>query len=115
MIGTTLAIVKNEISNSLSQKATASDDIRSTLYKQGLDMLIEKPFTGYGYGNFESSYILYTARQHALNENYPSGLPALDHPHNELLYWGVEGGLLPIIGITLAAGLVLFRIYHAIR
>ncbi|NOH68515.1 PglL family O-oligosaccharyltransferase [Vibrio rotiferianus] len=115
MIGTTLAIVKNESGNRLSQKATASDDIRSTLYKQGLDMLIEKPFTGYGYGNFEPSYILYTARQHALNENYPSGLPALDHPHNELLYWGIEGGLLPIIGITLAAGLVLFRIYHAKR
>ena len=59
--------------------------------------------------------MLYTARQHALNENYPAGLPAMDHPHNELLYWGVEGGLLPILGIFLAMALVLYRIYQAKR
>ncbi|NMU84798.1 ligase, partial [Vibrio parahaemolyticus] len=57
----------------------------------------------------------YTARQHALNENSPAGLPAMDHPHNELLYWGVEGGLLPILGIFLAMALVLYRIYQAKR
>ncbi|MCR9984221.1 PglL family O-oligosaccharyltransferase [Vibrio diabolicus] len=88
---------------------------RAYTFPQTLDMVIEKPFTGYGYGKFESEYMLYTARQHALNESYPAGLPAMDHPHNELLYWGVEGGLLPILGIFLAMALVLYRIYQAKR
>ncbi len=88
---------------------------RTYTFPQTLDMVIEKPFTGYGYGKFESEYMLYTARQHALNDKYPAGLPAMDHPHNELLYWAVEGGLLPVLGIFLAMALVLHRIYQAKR
>lgn len=76
-------------------------------------MLIEKPFTGYGYGRFEPEYIVYTARQHQLNPSYHPGLASMDHPHNELLYWGAEGGLLPVVAIVLAAVMVLVRIYNA--
>ncbi|MGR5456791.1 O-antigen ligase family protein, partial [Vibrio alfacsensis] len=78
-----------------------------------IDMLIEKPFTGYGLGKFEAEYMVYTARQHQLNNNFAAGVPALDHPHNELLFWGIEGGLLPILGILLAALFILSRIYTA--
>lgn len=85
----------------------------SQVVPQALDMLIEKPFTGYGYGKFESQYILYTARQHQLNTSYPAGVPELTQPHNEILFWGVEGGLLPIFGIIVAGSFVLFRIYSA--
>ncbi len=85
----------------------------SQVVPQALDMLIEKPFTGYGYGKFESQYILYTARQHQLNTRYPAGVPELTHPHNEILFWGVEGGLLPILGILMAGNFILFRIYSA--
>ncbi|MGC9423243.1 PglL family O-oligosaccharyltransferase [Vibrio sp.] len=86
---------------------------RQYTFPQTLDMLIEKPFTGYGYGRFETQYILYTARQHQLNPSYPPGLAAMDHPHNELLFWGVEGGLLPLVAILLAAGFVLLRLRSA--
>ncbi|USD42506.1 PglL family O-oligosaccharyltransferase [Vibrio sp. SCSIO 43135] len=89
------------------------DSPRRYTFPQTLDMVIEKPFTGYGYGNFESEYVLYTARQHQLNSDYKPALPAMDHPHNELLFWAVEGGLIPVLGILLAAGLVLARIYYA--
>lgn len=85
---------------------------RRYTFPQTLDMVIEKPFTGYGYGKFESEYLLYTARQHQLNPNYHPGLPSMDHPHNELLYWAVEGGLLPIVGIFIAVGFVFIRLYH---
>ncbi|MDW6002044.1 PglL family O-oligosaccharyltransferase [Vibrio mangrovi] len=80
---------------------------------QTVDMLIEKPFTGYGYGHFEEEYVLYSSRQHQLNPDYPSPLAGLSHPHNEVLYWGIEGGLLPIFAITLAVLFVLGRIYYA--
>ncbi|WP_322803211.1 PglL family O-oligosaccharyltransferase [Vibrio alfacsensis] len=99
----------------LASEKVNMESPRTYTFPQALDMLIEKPFTGYGYGKFESEYMLYTARQHALNEHYPAGLPSMDHPHNELLYWGVEGGLLPILGIMLAMAIVLHRISQAKR
>jgi len=102
----------NKATGSIEAKANL-ESARSYIYPQAADMLVEKPFTGYGYGRFEAEYILYTARQHQLNSDYHVGLAALDHPHNELLYWGVEGGLLPLLGILLAAIFVLLRMYQA--
>lgn len=98
---------------SIASQKVHLESARSYIFPQALDMLIEKPFTGYGYGRFEAEYIVYTARQHQLNENYTSGLAAMDHPHNELLYWGVEGGLLPLMAIILSAIFVLARLYQA--
>ena len=93
-------------------KADLESPRRYTL-PQTLDMFIEKPISGYGYGQFEPAYILYTARQHQLNNSYPAGLPSMDHPHNETLLWAVEGGIVPIIGLLLAATLVLSHISSA--
>lgn len=99
-------------SDFIGQKADLESPRRYT-FPQTLDMLIEKPFTGWGYGNFESTYTLYTARQHQINNNYPPGLPAMDHPHNETLFWGVEGGIVPLLGLIVAAVLTLTRMVQA--
>ncbi|WP_187376716.1 PglL family O-oligosaccharyltransferase [Vibrio mimicus] len=97
------------------ENKTDLESPRRFTFPQTIDMVIEKPFTGYGYGQFEAQYLLYTARQHQLNSSYPPGLASMDHPHNELLYWGVEGGLLPVLGILLAACFCALRIYGAKR
>ncbi|WP_105900768.1 PglL family O-oligosaccharyltransferase [Vibrio gangliei] len=91
----------------IAQKSNLESPRRYT-FPQTFDMVIEKPWTGYGYGRFEPAYMLYTARQHQLNEDYHPGLPSMDHPHNEILYWAVEGGIVPILGLLLAA-LEVFR------
>ncbi|MCY9851466.1 Wzy polymerase domain-containing protein [Vibrio mediterranei] len=111
-LGLFLGFGNTSSQNLIEQKASFTD-IRATIYSQSIDMLIEKPFTGYGLGKFEPEYIVYTARQHQLNNHFSAGVPALDHPQNELLFWGIEGGLLPILGILLAALFVLSRIYTA--
>lgn len=80
---------------------------------QSANMLVEKPFTGYGYGKFDEEYVIYSARQHQLNANFPAALPEHRHPNNEPLLWTVEGGLLPLFAIILAALLVATRIYSA--
>ncbi|NMU86987.1 ligase, partial [Vibrio parahaemolyticus] len=59
----------NPDGDSLAARKANLDSAREYTFPQTLDMLIEKPFTGYGYGNFESAYTLYTARQHLLNHN----------------------------------------------
>jgi O-antigen polymerase len=111
VIGFVIALSSNS-GNLISYKSNL-DSARGTIYPQAIDMLIEKPFTGYGIGRFEPEYVLYTARQHQLNDSYPAGMIALDHPHNEILFWGVEGGLVPVLGILLAAIFVLSRIIRA--
>lgn len=116
-VGLGFALSQSNANNPESFSALSKQNInlespRQYHIPQALDMLIEKPFTGYGYGRFEAEYIVYTARQHQLNSNYHPGFPSLDHPHNELLYWGVEGGLVPILAIFMAVVLVLVRIYQ---
>lgn len=110
-LGLTPSLISSD-SNTLSEQKMNLDGPRQYTFPQALDMFIEKPFTGYGYGKFETEYIVYTARQHQLNADYKPGLESMDHPHNELLYWGVEGGLLPLLGILIAAILILYRIYQ---
>ena len=63
-------------------------------------------------GRFEPGYIMYTARQHQLNQNYPAGIPSLTHPHNELLYWSIEGGLIPLLAIVFTSIFILARLYQ---
>ncbi|GAM67534.1 lipid A core-O-antigen ligase [Vibrio sp. JCM 19236] len=90
-LGVGLGLTQVGDNQSLLQQKADLESPRAYTFPQTLDMLIEKPLSGYGYGRFEPEYMLYTARQHQLNSEYPAGLPSMDHPHNELLYWGAEG------------------------
>ncbi len=110
-IGAGIILLSTYNSNALISEQSVTDKI--TRFTQALDMFIEKPFTGYGYGNFNAEYVLYTARQHQLNSDYPPGISPAESPLNEILYWGTEGGIIPVIGILLAAIMVLLRIYSA--
>ncbi|MEJ2763874.1 Wzy polymerase domain-containing protein [Photobacterium sp. MCCC 1A19761] len=86
---------------------------RSIHLPQAWEMYRKSPWLGYGYGNFESAYLTQTAQWHHSDPTQPHGLAALEHPHNELLYWAVEGGTLPLLGLLLAAAAVLTRIRKA--
>lgn len=116
-VGLVLGIGLTQVGDnqSLLERKADLESARAYTFPQTLDMVIEKPLSGYGYGQFEPEYILYTARQHQLNQDYPAGFPSMDHPHNELLYWGAEGGILPIFGILLAMGYVLYWLTKARR
>ncbi|MDV7105962.1 Wzy polymerase domain-containing protein [Vibrio sp. TH_r3] len=105
-------ILFSTIGGSISNSDTPEIS-KTMLFPQTIDMLVEKPFTGYGYGQIETAYALYTARQHQLNPNYPAGYGPLQHPQNEILYWGIEGGIIPILGLIFSSAMVLFKIYSA--
>ena len=36
----------------------------------------------------------------------------MDHPHNEILFWTVEGGIIPLIGLLIMAGGFLIVIWR---
>ena len=84
-----------------SANAMVDPGARVPIYLHSLYMWLEKPILGWGYGSFEVAYL------HSYSEALSQGLAIpgspenLTHPHNELLYWGIEGGLVALGGITL--------------
>lgn len=103
-----MSVIKANLGKDEINHPPPSAHTTTSLY-QALDMFIEKPFTGYGYGRFSEQYVLYSARQHQLNAQFAPVIPNLTHPQNELLFWGIEGGILPIAAIILAGLFVLIR------
>jgi O-antigen polymerase len=70
---------------------------RLTYWQEALDMIAERPWLGWGYGHFQYDFL------HHFYTTHSSGMEsvAISHPHNEILLWGVEGGLLSLSGIAL--------------
>lgn len=62
-----------------------------------LAMIADKPWLGWGYGLFSAEFIHYAHR--LLPDTLESFQMA--HPHNELLFWGVECGLLGLAAVGL--------------
>jgi len=94
-----------------SLESLVGRQVRSIYWAHGLEMISKHPWLGIGYGHFEAAFV---------NDYYAvpqplSGVPIieqnLDHPHNEILYWGVEGGGIAILGLAvwLFAGIRLLR------
>lgn len=85
--------------------------LRQIHFPQTLEMILAKPVLGYGYGTFESAYLHFTAEKFASGESELPGISRLDHPHNELLFWGAEGGLYAVGILLLAAWFVWRRVW----
>lgn len=69
---------------------------RLQMWHACLQLIREHPWTGVGYGMFEGDYPQGLLRLH---ETSLTGL--LAHPHNELLFWLTEGGLVAAVGLAL--------------
>ena len=108
-----LFMIQSQGTDDIILKKADVESPRTYIIPQAFDMIVEKPLAGYGYGKFEYEYINYTAKRHQQDVNYKPGLPMMDHPHNELLFWAVEGGVIPLIGILLAALFVALHILKA--
>ena len=70
--------------------------IRDVIYIVSVDMIKEKPLLGYGYGGFERSFIDYF-NDYALSHADIGTINRLSHPHNEVLFWVVEGGIVALL------------------
>ncbi|WP_417541938.1 PglL family O-oligosaccharyltransferase [Methylophaga thalassica] len=77
-------------------------DIRAILYGVSIDAVKSSPLVGHGIGSFGKEWVINASNWY---ENYPSveNMPyTIDHPHNEILMWAVEGGAIAISGILIA-------------
>lgn len=90
-----------------------SGGARSDIWPFTLHLLLQNWLLGVGYGGFEFTFFhAYTEARH-LDPNVGMVIYNLDHPHNEFLYWAVEGGLAPMVGMVLMGGGLLWRVSRA--
>tara|TARA_A100000164_G_C21926761_1_gene783500 strand:- start:2079 stop:2993 length:915 start_codon:yes stop_codon:yes gene_type:complete len=92
-----------------------SNNSRLVYYKNTLNLFLEEPFHGQGYGSFRSKYREIDASRLAKepHSEIKESSKVMDHPHNEALLWAAEGGILPLIGLFIIAGSYLLMISRA--
>ncbi|MGI1670961.1 MAG: Wzy polymerase domain-containing protein [Neptuniibacter sp.] len=78
-------------------------DVRWKVYKISWDLFLESPITGHGLGSFQK--VFQDKRRTYQQEDilHLGNAPRFSHPHNELFLWLVEGGLISLAGILVAA------------
>ncbi|MBL4765547.1 MAG: O-antigen ligase C-terminal domain-containing protein [Colwellia sp.] len=74
---------------------------RSIIFEVSLDMFKTKPLLGYGYGGFERSFIDHFNQYAIAHPEAGNTIQGLSHPHNELLFWVIEGGIIALLAFIL--------------
>ena len=82
-----------------------SGNTRLATYQLTFEMIKDNPVLGVGYGNFLSAFRSHYAKRKKDDPSLETiGNNNMDHPHNEILFWAVEGGIIPFIGLLIIAG-----------
>ena len=88
-------------------------NFRKVSYQITFELCRENPIIGVGYGSYFSSFRHYYAQRISEDPSIFAGTGNIDHPHNETLFWMVEGGIAPLIGLLIIAGGFLIMIWRA--
>lgn len=72
---------------------------RGAIYQTSFNLFKDAPLIGHGLGSFQSVFIEYYASLSTEFELAPT--TDMGHPHNELLLWLIEGGLVSVTGILI--------------
>jgi O-antigen polymerase len=89
-----------------------SKDMRKGIYSISLNLIKDKPVFGYGLGSFSSVY--QNARVDFIAE-HPGAYfnnRGTSHPHNELLLWFIEGGILAFLAVVLFMGIIIRQLWN---
>ncbi|OCQ44529.1 ligase [Aeromonas veronii] len=87
-----------------------SGGARSDIWPFTLYLLFQNWLLGVGYGGFESTFFHAYTEVRQVDPNIGMVIYNLDHPHNEFLYWAVEGGIAPMVGMVIMGGALLWRL-----
>ncbi|MBA6364481.1 O-antigen ligase family protein, partial [Colwellia sp. BRX8-8] len=86
--------------SNLIEKRVTNITARSDIYLISIKMILEKPIFGFGYGGFERSYLDFNNQLKLDTSEINHPLLMLSHPHNEVLYWVSEGGIVALLGMA---------------
>jgi len=110
LIGSTLG---TKSPYSIESALSRSTVFRKLCYKLTFELWRLDPLTGIGYGNYFSSFRHYYAQRISEDTSIYAGAGNVGHPHNETLFWMVEGGIVPLIGLLIIAGGFLIMLWRA--
>lgn len=97
----------------IEQMSETGADVRPHIYRIAFDVFQRSPLIGHGIGSFQREFqnerITYAQQSDgaALDD-----MPRFSHPHNELLFWMDEGGLLAVFAISGAVIAVALQLYR---
>jgi O-antigen polymerase len=75
--------------------------VRHNIVVVSADMIQQKPIIGYGYGGFERSFLDHFNQYSLKNPTIGNTPQNFSHPHNEVLFWVVEGGVIALVAFVL--------------
>jgi len=87
-------------------------DVRWKVYKISWDIFLEKPAFGHGLGSYQK---VFQEKRKEYQQNdiiHLDNSPRFSHPHNELIFWLIEGGVASLIGILIAATVTFIQIFQ---
>lgn len=90
-----------------------SGGARSDIWPFTLNLLLQHWLLGVGYGGFEFTFFHAYTEARQVDPHVGMLIYNLDHPHNEFLYWAVEGGMAPMLGMVLMGVALLWRLGRA--
>ena len=86
---------------------TATVGLRKLYWSHVIDMWRSAPILGHGYGSFEYTFLHDFYAPENIKPSMRLMEENLDHPHNEVLFWLHEGGIVAVIGLVIfAAGYI---------
>lgn len=82
---------------------------RLVIWEIAVDTYLNAPLMGHGLGNFEKEFQDQARRY---NQSAPGKLDQfISHPHNEIIFWGIESGLLAITALLAFTGYYLYLLF----
>ncbi|WP_162224917.1 PglL family O-oligosaccharyltransferase [Neptunomonas antarctica] len=90
--------------------AEEGQDIRQHVYRISWQAIKDKPLLGHGIGSFQTAFHEKAAEYQLENENFKL-TTQFSHPHNELLLWGVESGIVGLLAFLCAVVTVLLQLF----
>lgn len=87
------------LDKTFQQTESAYSASRLDMYSIGMELVAKEPIYGYGIGGFLRAW---NTQASDYVSRHPETLlpPAVNHPHNEILFWIIEAGLPALIGIV---------------
>jgi O-antigen polymerase len=102
ILGVVSAVSLKNVSESSFRSADNLSSVngRALIYDVSVKIIKEAPLLGHGLGSFHSVYIEKQAEVLALNSTiFLPNAQAQTHPHNDILFWWIEGGVIPVLSL----------------
>lgn len=112
-LGVLVALIMQSQKQVDSRAGLAEVGHRGIIYKVSIELIKQRPLLGHGMGRFSTTYHDKQAEFFVNNpdESRLHSTISVQLPHNELLYWWVEGGMLPIVALLLFAAFLSIKVW----